>query len=317
MNIVGLDMLTFGVDDLAAACQFLKDYGLEEVERTDHGDINQGGTYVAQDGTGVIVRKADDPSLPPAVAPSPTCRDTLYGVADEATLQAIANELAKDREVHRLPGGIIRSVDEDGYSISFRVTRRYTPTVPVIGINVPYQPPGRPANVCAAQDAARPKPLHLSHLVYFSKDAAKARRFYSERLGFRMVDMYGNAGESNDLGYFMRPAGTQQHHTMFLINTGFTGIQHFTFDFAGANEVFKAGWEFARKGYKTYWGPGRHVLGSNYFWYFYSPFGCPMEMDADMDTHNDEWVPRRWPINEDTTQTWVANFHEKYVPGLK
>jgi len=312
MNIIGLDMLTFGVDDLEAAAQFLKDYGLTETERGAHG-----GTYVAADGTGLIIRKSTDPSLPVAVAPSPTCRDTLYGVADEATLEAIRAELSKDREVKSLPDGIIRSTDEDGYSISFRVTRRHPPQVPVVGINVPYQSPGRAPNVCASLNEVIPKPLKLSHLVYFSKDAARARKFYTERLGFRTNDMYGNPGEAGELGYFMSPAGTLQHHTMFLVNLGCCGIQHFTFDFAGAYEVFKAGWEFQNKGYKCYWGPGRHVLGSNYFWYFYSPFGCPMEMDADMDNHDKNWTPRRVPLNEDTTQSFVASFHEKYVPHIK
>ena len=51
------------------------------------------------------------------------------------------------------------------------------------------------------------------------------------------------------------------------------GVEHFTFHMAGPTEVLQAGTRFAAKGYRTFWGPGRHLLGSNWFWYFNSPFG--------------------------------------------
>lgn len=66
----------------------------------------------------------------------------------------------------------------------------------------------------------------------------------------------------------MRPPANNDHHTVFFLQAPCSGVQHFTFHFAGASEVLKNGWEFVRKGYKSFWGPGRHVLGSNYFRYF-------------------------------------------------
>ena len=89
----------------------------------------------------------------------------------------------------------------------------------------------------------------------------------------------------------------------------------FTFHVAGPNELLKAGWEFAKKGYKSQWGPGRHILGSNYFWYFNSPFGGMMEYDADMDLHDDSWVPRVVPASQDTSQTFLMQYADKWSPG--
>ena len=63
MRIIGPDELIFGVDDLEACRTFLIDFGLTEVSRSD-----EGGTYHALDGTGVTVRRRDDPSLPQAIA---------------------------------------------------------------------------------------------------------------------------------------------------------------------------------------------------------------------------------------------------------
>ena len=51
-----------------------------------------------------------------------------------------------------------------------------------------------------------------------------------------------------------------------------------------------------RAGYQSFWGPGRHKFGSNWFWYFNSPLGCHVEYDADMDhtTTNGLRAKPRW-----------------------
>ncbi|MVY05325.1 glyoxalase, partial [Escherichia coli] len=90
MNILGPDYLVFGVDDLAGCRQFLLDYGLREQEN---------GFFSALDGTGVLLRERDDPSLPAALPSGSQLRETVYGVADSATLEAIAETLRRDREV--------------------------------------------------------------------------------------------------------------------------------------------------------------------------------------------------------------------------
>src|SRR3954462_51062 len=97
MNIIGPDELVFGVDDVAGCEQFLTDYGLEP---------RGGGRFEALDGTAVVVKAADDPSLPKKrFETSNMLRKTVYGVADSETLAAVAEELGRDREVRQLPDG--------------------------------------------------------------------------------------------------------------------------------------------------------------------------------------------------------------------
>jgi len=42
---------------------------------------------------------------------------------------------------------------------------------------------------------------------------------------------------------------------------------------------------------------GRHILGSNLFWYFNNPCGGRTEYYADMDQMDDDWKPRIWEKN--------------------
>ncbi|MFT4190623.1 MAG: VOC family protein [Comamonas sp.] len=307
MNIVGLDALVFGVEDLDASHRYLIDYGLAPVDITPAG-----GRYEALDGTAVEIRLASDPGLPTANAPSPNIRETVYGVADAEVLQAIGAELSRDREVRVDDEGTLHTFDDGGYAIAFRVTRRRAILAPHVGINVPGQAAGRAPNDCASDPGALNLPRSLSHVVYFVPDVAKAEAFYQDRLGFRVTDRFIG------LGPFMRPAGTLDHHTLFMIqsfNSHMVGMNHFTFHLGSANDVLQSGWRFAQKGYKSFWGPGRHVMGSNFFWYFNSPFGGTMEFDADMDQHDDSWQPRAMPPGAENSQIFLFEYRPKWAPG--
>lgn len=309
MNILGPDHLVFGVDDLDAARRYLLDYGLDE----QHFDPAIGGHYTALDGTGLVVRRSDDPTLPPLPpgAHSPCLRETVYGVADDATLAAIRAELAKDRDVRVDDRGRVCVMDDGGFALAFQVTVRRPYAARRLGFNVPGQPPGRAVNDCAANPDEVIKPRTMSHVVLFVPDVARAEAFYA-RLGFVVTDRF------NQLGPFMRPAGTQDHHTLFLIqrfNDHMVGCNHFTFHLGSAGEVLQQGWRFVNKGYKSFWGPGRHIMGSNFFWYFNSPFGAVMEMDADMDVHDEHWVPRQCDPGKDNSQIFLFQHAPKWAPG--
>ena len=125
MKILGPDSLVFGVDDVAGCAQYFTDYGLTPLDVTATG-----GRFEAVDGTSIVIARRDDPSLPAPMETGTMLRKTTYGVADRETLDAIALELGRDREVKRLPGdasppdpglrrGEVRRVFTD--SISIRV----------------------------------------------------------------------------------------------------------------------------------------------------------------------------------------------------
>jgi catechol 2,3-dioxygenase-like lactoylglutathione lyase family enzyme len=306
MNVIGPDALVFGVDDVGGCTQYLTDYGLRPV-----GVNAAGGRFEALDGTSVVIKHKDDITLPPPLGTASMLRKTLYGVLDKATLASIATELAKDRTVRHLPDESIESLDDMGFVIGFQVTVRRPLHLSAEAINAPGAPAQRAANVVAVNENAVIVPRTLSHVVYFVPDAAKAEAFYVERLGFRCTDRFIGAGP------FLRPAGNSDHHTLFLIQTPpfMKGCEHFTFHVAGPTELMQAGTRFVNKGYQSFWGPGRHRFGSNWFWYFNSPLSCHVEYDADMDLHDESWVAREAPLSADASQLFLFQQRDKWVPG--
>lgn len=304
MNITGLETLVFGVEDMAACSQYLLDYGLLQDSENAH-------RFVALDGTGVELYEAADASLPPAPNGS-QLRKCVMGVADDKTLTAITDELASDRSVKQLADGSIESVDDSGFAIGFHISRRKPLNLLGEVSNAPGSPIQRVANQLGmAVERTHIQPRTLSHLVYFVPDLVKAEAFYVNRLGFRCVDRFTGVGP------FLQPAGSLDHHTHFLIGAPafMQGVEHFTFHFGGPTEVMQNGTNFLNKGYQAFWGPGRHIFGSNWFWYFNSPFGCHLEMDADMDLHDANWQPREATLAADASQGFLLRHRQKWMPG--
>lgn len=302
MNITGLDALVFGVDDLAACGQYLRDYGLH-----DAGD----GRFEAADGTAVQILQRDDPRLPAPLPTKTMLRKTVYRVADAASLAAIADELGRDRTVRTLADGALETTDDLGFVLGFQLDSRRPVALQAEVVNLPGSPAQRPINHLAVDDHTNLQPLTLSHVVYFVPDEAKATAFYRDRLGFRETDRLVGAGP------FLRPAGTPEHHTLFLIQTPpfLQGCEHFTFHMAGPGAVMQAGSRFQAKGATSFWGPGRHRMGSNWFWYFKSPLGCNIEYDADMDLHDDAWTARAEPMSADASQLFLFQERDKWIPA--
>lgn len=302
MNIIGLDSLVFGVDDVDTCSKFLEDYGL-----IAKGD----GVFVGQDDTSVVITSKDDPALPAALETGSMLRKTIYGVADQAALDAIAAELGKDREVKELADGSLESVDDLGFALGFQISVRKTINTQAEISNAPGSPVQRAVNEVGVNPDANIIPRTLSHVVYFVPDADKAEKFYAERLGFVTTDKFTGTGP------FMRPAGSREHHCLFMIETPpfMQGCEHFTYHMAGPSELMQAGTRFKEKGHHSFWGPGRHLMGSNWFWYFDSPMGVHIEYDADMDLHDDDWTAREVAMSTDTSQLFLFSSRDKWSPS--
>lgn len=305
MQIIGPDRIAFAARGDEGVAKYLGDYGLTLV-----GGPQGVERWIALDGTAIDLVDADDPAYPNTLGTPNKLRRIEYGVADVATLDAIAAKLGV---TERVADGSVDTVDPMGVALRFQLTCRKPLDLAAETINVPGAPPQRPVNQVALPDAFTPQPRALSHFAVFAPDIDAMQDFYCRRLGFRISDRLGK-------GFFLRPAGTLEHHTMFVIPKPppmpdvMRGIEHLTFHFGGPTEVLRGGKQMLEKGYPQFWGPGRHQMGGNWFWYFQSPLGCNFEFDADMDLHDDNWVPREAPQTVDSAQLFLFQPRDNWAP---
>jgi catechol 2,3-dioxygenase-like lactoylglutathione lyase family enzyme len=290
MDIAGVERVVIGVENMADSRRFFSDFGLQE---------GREGRFATEEGTGVVLRPIDDPSLPPPVAGGSNVREIVWGVGSQQVIDGIEKELARDRKVSLDADGTLHSTDPNGYAIAFAVTQRKA--LPPAQHTVNF--PGAPLRTNRGVDfSRRPAVRHLGHVVIFSPNFDEATAFYRDRLGFRVSDSYPGRG------VFLRAAGSHDHHNLFMIKRGDDkGLHHISFEVTEFNDVMMAGMHMQKQGWKTYSGPGRHTLGSNYFWYFESPCGGSMEFYSDMDYLTDAWEAREWEYKPEVIAAWTAS----------
>jgi catechol 2,3-dioxygenase-like lactoylglutathione lyase family enzyme len=277
MNVTNLDSATFGVTDLAACRRFWTDFGLVE------GSADGVTTFSAQNGSTVVLRSADDPALPDPIEPGATQREATFGVKSSADLNAIVNELERDRPVRVDADGTVHARDPLGFAIAFRVARRK----PMVAPELRFNTPGRPDRInTRGQIFTAATPLEMTHTVFMVDEPDKVVPFYTERLGFIASDSYPGRG------YFLRGGASNHHHNLFVLNVGKKrGFHHLAFELGSIHELFGGGLNMTRRGWRTALGPGRHPISSCYFWYFHSPCGGAAEYDFDSDLVDERWVP--------------------------
>jgi Glyoxalase/Bleomycin resistance protein/Dioxygenase superfamily len=284
MTIMRIETMTYGVTDLPVCIEFLKNWGLENVAGDDAGAM-----FRTAENQSVILRRSDDESLPPTHEEVPTLREVIWGVDTQDALDQIRVELSTDRDVSVDAGGTLHTRDDCGNYIGFKIAK----VTPVDG----GQPPlNFHENIKRLNARGWPEdrvtPLRIGHLVYSieSEGNWEAAEFYINRLGFRLTD------RSKDGGSFLRCEGSSFHHSLFLFHRVGTEkyFNHVAFEVNSFDEIMMGGSHMKKQGAVSVSGPGRHSLGSNWFWYFKNPCGGDIEYFADMDRMDDNWEPRVW-----------------------
>lgn len=280
MTISRIESLVYGVQDMEAAVRYFEDWGLPCSERGNHG-----AEFTTPAGQSILIRLATESSLPAAVEDGSTVREVIWGVDNARSLEKIAAELSHDREVKAGRDGTLHARDDSGFAIGFRRVSprgkgasRKKPASVAARMNQPFDP------------ERRARPTRIGHVVYCvtRNDLDKATAFYQKRLQFRLSD--GTPG-----GNFMRCQGTNDHHSLFLLSRpDRRAFDHIAFEVRNIDEIILGGNYMLSRGWRPNTAVGRHILGSNLFWYFNNPCGGRTEYYADMDQMDDDWKPRIW-----------------------
>ena len=134
-------------------------------------------------------------------------------------------------------------------------------------------------------ELSRVHPRRLAHLAIFTEDLEKSLEFYQEALGLRLSD------RSRDVVAFMHTPHGSDHHALALLSGTKCGLHHTSWEVSSVDEVAAGAHYMASQGFDYNWGLGRHVLGSNYFYYIRDLWGSWTEYSAGMDyiPKNSNW----------------------------
>lgn len=292
MNILGIDQITFGAQDLPTCRRFFADWGLTLVDEDPQQLV-----FESLNGCRVVVAHSDKPGLPAGVEPDPTLREVVWCVADAAALDVLRTRL-RGQPGFVDDGTRIGCTDPNGLAVRVQVTRK-RPVELAAAVSNTWTERKRINQPAPAYDRATP--VEVGHVVFFVADLAATTAFYEQCLGFVVSDRYPGRGA------FMRCAPEGGHHDLFLLQPPVPrkGLNHVAFTVRDLHEVIGGGMHMSRQGWKTELGPGRHPVSSALFWYFESPAGALVEYYTDEDELTGDWQPRDFTPGPTVFAEWA------------
>lgn len=309
MAILGIESVIFGVEDLAECTRFWDDFGLKALSRDARESV-----FEVASGSKVVVRLRGDTGLPDWFDWNGV-KEVIWGVDTAENLEALVADLSRDRDVRRDADGTAHTTAVDGMPFGLRVWAKRA----VVSQPDPVNAPGNIQRLNLHRKwRHRALPKTINHVVFFADDYVKSYEFYRDRLGFRMTD------HSKGLGVFARADGTNEHHSIFWVDTalpitpGRQGFMHLAFGvedidelMLGANIMEQRGW--AKQSQNSQGGLSRHRVSSALYYYVDNPNGGEAEYHADTDYLDDNWVPRAWDWKF-ASLLWASRTPSFFVP---
>ncbi|AET95593.1 VOC family protein [Caballeronia zhejiangensis] len=278
-NTVGVHSVhefVFSVPDLDEAEGFYTAFGLDVRRRDDRLDLFAAGR----------------PHRWASIYAGGSCQRLEYvsfGIFAE-DLGAMRSRIARDgieSAPHPLSDGAgLWLRNPDGTPVQLRVGPKVSPdekTMPS-----PAQPIATGQGAAPSRSrVAKVRPRRLSHVLFFSPDVLRMVRFCEDVLGLRLSDRSGDV-----VAFLHGPHGSDHHLVAFAKSTG-PGLHHSSWDVGSIDEVGCGAEQMRNAGFPEGWGVGRHVLGSNYFYYVRDPWGSFAEYSFDIDyvPHEIDWPP--------------------------
>lgn len=229
---------------------------------------------------------------------------------DFATFRARIDRLGIGCEPHALDtasGDSLWLRTPDGLAVQLVVAPKVTPATKSEPLPPAAVAPGQGA-APGRSSAVPTRPRRLSHLLLFTPDVLRMVGFCTEVLGLRLTD------HSGDGIAFLHGVHGSDHHLMAFAKSTAPGLHHSSWDVGSIDQVGWGAERMREQGYTQGWGVGRHVLGSNYFYYVRDPWGSYAEYSYDID-----FVPVDvdWPAAdhapEDSFYLWGPPVPDEFV----
>ena len=228
-----------------------------------------------------------------------------------ATRESVRRAGVKEVDPPRgAPEGGLWLRDPDGHLVNVRDETGATPPAdPPLRVNSPGHA-GRQVDRGAPESTATATPRRLGHVLLFTPEVERQLDFYTRVLGLKLSD------RSKSIIAFLR-CTTDHHNLAFLTSKG-PGFHHASFQVGSVDEIAIGAARMRDSGWQMGWGLGRHVIGSNYFYYTRDPWGSFAEYYHDLDfiPEGCAWVPRDFP-EEDSLYVWGPPVPPEFVENAE
>lgn len=290
-GIHSVDHFYIDVPDLAVAQKFYQDFGLRVEQQADR----------------LVLRTFQDDHIWAYIgqANKKVLRQVCFGAYQQDIDALKQRVLAENLTITEHDQGFTFQ-DLDGIAIDIRVATKVTPDSKKPVICAEAHAGERGASYRRLTTQVRPQ--RLSHILLFTSDLARTIDFYHRTLGLNLSDY------SEGIVAFMHAPHGADHHTVAFAQSTAAGFHHCSWDVVSLEEVGLGAMQMLAQGWDRGWGVGRHVLGSNYFYYVRDPWGSYCEYSYDID-----YIPAgfEWPAAnhdpEDSLYLWGPNVPEDFV----
>ncbi len=212
-----------------------------------------------------------------------------YQATREAVRRAGIHEIDPPRGA---PEGGFWVRDTDGNRVNIRDEGRVLPPPdPPLALNSPGHIAREVRRGCP-DPAEGARPRRLGHVLLFTGDLQRQLDFYTRVLGMKLTD------RSRQVIVFLRC--TPDHHNLAFLASKGPGFHHGSFEVGNVDEIAMGAANMQEAGWQPGWGLGRHVIGSNFFYYIRDPWGSFAEYFHDLDYIPEQcaWEPRDFPEAE-------------------
>ncbi len=140
-------------------------------------------------------------------------------------------------------------------------------------------------------------PRKLGHVNCLTGDIGANAAFYVDVLGMRVSDWLDEAGVWFHIG--------TDHHVMALVDLGYAHFHHLAFETVDIGKMRDLLDHLARHGRWLGWGPTRHGIAGNIASYVrIVEEECFVELYCDMEQLESDHVPRVYPDDRYSSNTW-------------
>jgi catechol 2,3-dioxygenase-like lactoylglutathione lyase family enzyme len=292
-----VNRFVFSVPDLAPARQFYGAFGLDLREQGKRLDLRT----VGNEHVWASVHEG---------SPTKRLEYVSFGIdaADEKPFAERIARLGLGCEPHPLSDGSgLWLRNPDGVALQLVVAPKVSPSRKAAPTPVAATPRGQGAAPSRSK-VQKVHPRHLSHVLFFTPDVTRMVRFCTDVLGLRMSD------GSGEIVAFMHGVHGSDHHLVAFAKSHAPGLHHSSWDVGSVDEVGRGSEQMRGAGFPVGWGVGRHVLGSNYFYYVRDRWGSWAEYTYDIDfiPHDLDWPAADHPP-EDSLYVWGPGLPEDFI----